>query len=428
MTKLLPAKIREKSRKRRRSFTLIELIIVVAIVAIISIIVLFALNPVELRRQARDSNRFSDSQVIDLGISLLRVDTPNLALGNTSTTYISIPDPTAGAAGNNCSGVAGLPKLPPGWTYHCVSPSNYRKIDGTGWLPINFALSSAGAPFEKLPTDPTNTTEGNRFYTYVTDGKNYVFTLLQESNKYFLNQKASLKDRGTDPTRIEVGRNPLLWAQATGLIGYWTFDEGGGIQSKNASVDQVLAADLENGVSWTAGKINGGVRFDGVNDIVTVGQASPTNEPNFGARSFSYGGWANLETSGLVEDRIIFKGGGGTRGYKLSFVESNNELYASVTDNDFATVTANFIKNFIDNNWHHFFVVVDKNSSLLKLFVNGVQAAQTNIPGGFSSLTNTGQPLRFGQDALLRGMLDEVRIYDRTLTATEINQIYVVTR
>ncbi len=199
-------------------------------------------------------------------------------------------------------------------------------------------------------------------------------------------------------------------------------------QSKNASVDQVLVADLENGVTWTNGKVDRAVKFDGVDDIVTVGPASPTNEPNFGARSFSYGGWSNIEFIGSTDHNIIYKSGAPTRGYRLNFWEGGNELYASVTDNNSVTVTASFIKNFLDGSWHHFFVVVDKVDNLLKLFVDGGQVSQTNIPIGFSSVTNTGQPLRFGQNALLKGLIDEVRIYDRPLSGTEIEQIYSVTK
>ncbi|TSC82192.1 MAG: Uncharacterized protein G01um101420_496 [Parcubacteria group bacterium Gr01-1014_20] len=425
MRRSLLIKIRANLKKRRRSFTLIELLIVIALVAIIAAIVLYVLNPAELQRQARDSNRFSDSQTIDLGTSLLAVDVSNLFLGNASTTYISVPDPTAPVSGgNNCSGLTGLPTQPPGWTYRCAHPSKYRNVDGSGWLPINFTLASAGSSFGVLPIDPANTVSGNRFYTYVTNGKDYVFTILQESEKYVAKEKASQKDKGTDPTRIEIGRKLLLWAEATGLTAYWPFDEGKGVSGKNYSIDQGLIAEFENGVSWTNGKVGGGVRFDGINDMVTVGASQGYNEPNFGARSFSYGGWANIEAIGNTDHGIIYKGGGGSRGYRLNFWEGGNELYASVTDNSFMSVSASFIKNFLDGTWHHFFAVIDKQANLLKLFVDGEPLAQTNIPGGFSSLTNTGQPLRLGQNALFKGIQDETRIYDRALNETEIKQIY----
>ncbi|KKW47096.1 MAG: hypothetical protein UY99_C0042G0007, partial [Parcubacteria group bacterium GW2011_GWA1_59_11] len=43
----------------RSSFTLIELLVVIAIVAILSAVVIITLNPAELLKQSRDSNRLS---------------------------------------------------------------------------------------------------------------------------------------------------------------------------------------------------------------------------------------------------------------------------------------------------------------------------------------------------------------------------------
>jgi len=44
---------------KRSAFTLIELLIVIAIIAILSIVVILVLNPAQLLKQSRDSNRVS---------------------------------------------------------------------------------------------------------------------------------------------------------------------------------------------------------------------------------------------------------------------------------------------------------------------------------------------------------------------------------
>ena len=51
---------RLRGNDRRESFTLIELLVVLALVAILSVVVILTLNPAELIKQARDSNRLSD--------------------------------------------------------------------------------------------------------------------------------------------------------------------------------------------------------------------------------------------------------------------------------------------------------------------------------------------------------------------------------
>ena len=69
----------------KRGFTLIELLVVIAIIAILAVVVVLVLNPAELLKQSRDSNRLSDLSTLKTGISLYIQDgqLPNLA----SSTY-----------------------------------------------------------------------------------------------------------------------------------------------------------------------------------------------------------------------------------------------------------------------------------------------------------------------------------------------------
>jgi hypothetical protein len=107
--------------------------------------------------------------------------TTGYSLGTPGTIYLSAPDPTATTAGNNCSGL-GLPVS--STTYHCAASSTYRKTDGTGWIPVNFASSTMGSPLGSLPVDPTNATSSGEYYQYATDGINFEIVGTPESQKY----------------------------------------------------------------------------------------------------------------------------------------------------------------------------------------------------------------------------------------------------
>lgn len=72
-----------------KGFTLIELLLVIAIVAILSAIVLLYLNPAELIKQARDSNRFSDLDTLKRAISVYLSDVTNPSLGTAGVCYQS---------------------------------------------------------------------------------------------------------------------------------------------------------------------------------------------------------------------------------------------------------------------------------------------------------------------------------------------------
>ncbi|NVJ61785.1 MAG: LamG domain-containing protein [Gammaproteobacteria bacterium] len=79
------------------------------------------------------------------------------------------------------------------------------------------------------------------------------------------------------------------------------------------------------------------------------------------------------------------------------------------------------------NNWYH--IAITYRSGEQKIYVNGTELANTNVTGTLS-LNNS--PLQIGQDQnfvgrFFNGLIDEVRIYDQTLTAANVNQIMMET-
>jgi hypothetical protein len=59
------------------------------------------------------------------------------------------------------------------------------------------------------------------------------------------------------------------------------------------------------------------------------------------------------------------------------------------------------------------------------IYANGVLAASTNAPSGSVSGTNTTYIGRSALSVLAHlGWLDEVRVYNRALTAAEVKQLY----
>ena len=104
----------------------------------------------------------------------------------------------------------------PAGYFHCPASSTYQNSDGTGWLPINFTLISAGNPLNQLPIDPTNTTSSEEYYVYSTDGTNYKVTASPEAQKNIQNmsqyaQGSSITLQGGYPqTWVRVPGNPTF--------------------------------------------------------------------------------------------------------------------------------------------------------------------------------------------------------------------------
>ena len=124
-------------------------------------------------------------------------------MGLASTTYISIPDPSAtSTAGDQCQSLM-LPSLPSGYSYHCAASSTFRNIDGTGWIPVDFQNISIGTPLSDLPIDPVNTTSSGLYYTYMTNGATgYQVTYGTESQKY---SQLCAAQNGQYPDLCEAG-------------------------------------------------------------------------------------------------------------------------------------------------------------------------------------------------------------------------------
>lgn len=178
-------------------FTLVELLIVIAILAILAAAVVIVLNPSELMAQARDAQRTTDVKAIKESIGLLIVDNPTASLGLANVTYVSLPDTSA-----TCANITGLPIIPTGWSYNCVTSANLRNINGSGWIPINLTSSNIGSPLASLPIDPINSVTDGNYYAYVASGSLYKVSMVAESAKYLVIGK---NDGGLNEAVYEVG-------------------------------------------------------------------------------------------------------------------------------------------------------------------------------------------------------------------------------
>ncbi len=194
--------------KTKDGFTLIELLVVIAIIAILAVVVVLTLNPGELLKQSRDSNRLSDLGTLKTAISFYLQDNrmPNLASSTAGYTgcYLSTSAGN-GTSTSKCGVFAGG-----GITTNVSTTSAlYRKVDATGWVPVNLSSVSFGTPLGALPIDPLNS--ANYYYAYAASSSNNMFELNAwiESTKYGKNGGGDVvsKDGGDASSTYETGTN-----------------------------------------------------------------------------------------------------------------------------------------------------------------------------------------------------------------------------
>lgn len=399
-----------------RSFTLIELLIVIGILTVLAVVVILVINPSEFLKQSRDSTRMTELQELNKAIAHYQSD-GGTNLGLTNKVYVSIPDSSP-----TCANL-GLSLLPSGWFYGCSNSDNYRKVNGTGWIPIPFTSISFGSTLEKLPIDPVNTTSTGNYYTYVVGGS-WKFTSSFESEKY---AKKMNTDGGTDPALFETGSNLSLLNTGRGLVGYWKFDEGSDINAADSSGNGNNGT-LTNSPTWTSGKIKGGLSFDGVDDYVVMSDTL-TNPSTFGGvnGSMTIVAWVNSTDVSRYSMATHHIGGfdyfsaGATGSGKLRTM-----VWDAVNNVNYWPISNGAISN---GNWFHI-VFIFEGGKGYKFYING--SLDRDYPNSNLSLYDYGSAsyIGYGTDAntYFKGLIDDVRVYNRALSAAEISAIYNATK
>ena len=201
----------------------------------------------------------------------------------------------------------------------------------------------------------------------------------------------------------------------TTLVTAYGMNEGTGTTLADAS-ETGHPGTLVNGPAWVAGQPTYGqaLSFDGINDAVSV--ANPASF-NFGTADFTIELWAKRNVLGGAQRHLFSKCDSTLwqSGCKEFYFNASNQL----TFDSFAT--GNIVSSTIaDTNWHHVAVTFTDSTNTLNMYVDGalVTTATTALEAdGAGHVVTLGNLI--GSNPF-SGLLDEVRIYSRTLTLAEI--------
>jgi prepilin-type N-terminal cleavage/methylation domain-containing protein len=202
----------------QKGFTLIELLVVIAIIAILSVVVILTLNPAQLLRESRDSNRLSDMGTIKNAVSIYFTD-QQVAPANVTSSECYATTETSSAifapASPTDDTIAPTSDCTP-WFVTASGPiiaTGSVAVDGTGWLPLDFDLINSGSPISQEPIDPINSagngsTEGY-FYSFIMNGTQFKMATKMESTEYSSggDKDAESTDGGENPWIFELGNN-----------------------------------------------------------------------------------------------------------------------------------------------------------------------------------------------------------------------------
>ncbi|MHC4158981.1 MAG: LamG domain-containing protein [Planctomycetota bacterium] len=206
------------------------------------------------------------------------------------------------------------------------------------------------------------------------------------------------------------------------LIAHWKFDEGSGTTAYDSAGDN--DGTLVNGPVWTTGQIGGALEFDGTNDYVVI-----SNEENFDFGSdidFTISLWIKAPSDIPTWMRIVDKCRAGHPPYEgIQLVRHQGDAVFAVLDSG-PSVWSWGNSDVSDDNWHFVTVVADRDGDL-QIYHNGV--LEDSDPLAIVGNINNNVPLAIGRSMdyngqYLNATIDELRIYNRALSAEEIWQLY----
>ena len=197
-----------------------------------------------------------------------------------------------------------------------------------------------------------------------------------------------------------------------GLVAAYGFDEGGGVSVADRSGSGNVGSVV--GASWDpAGRFGKALAFDGAGDVVSI----PDSASLHLSSAMTLEAWVKPSALGSTWRTVIFKERASGVTYALYANDDFSRPLAQLFDT--AEREAGGTTQLTPNVWTHLAATYDGSS--LKLFVNAVQVASISLS---SSIVSSTGPLKIGGNAIwgeyFTGLIDEVRIYNRPLTAAEI--------
>ena len=185
---------------------------------------------------------------------------------------------------------------------------------------------------------------------------------------------------------------------------------------------------LVNGVGYDSGN-GGALSFDGVDDRVNLGDILDA-----GSGDYTFQAWSRL-TSTNSQNKMIMDKRDGINRILLYSRGSDGFIQASIGDgSQLFSVVDNI--NHRDGIWRNYAFTVNRSNNLLKLYRNGVSVSSTDITGlgtqnnSKSLVLGAGYGGSSGLEASYywQGSIAQASIYNRALTASEIQQNFNATR
>ena len=218
--------------------------------------------------------------------------------------------------------------------------------------------------------------------------------------------------------RMKVMPAPVF----TQPVAYWMLDEGAGI----TAYDYVGNNDgTVIGPVWTTGQVGGALSFDGINDYVDLGNNSSLE---FGL-PVTISAWVNID---VLDNNVILATDASNSVYSGVWFQIHQGLidiaYGDATGGGAITRRAKKgLTALQTGTWYHIAGVI-RGATDMDIYINGVNDGGV-YSGSGGNVAYTSANAKIGKGVVwenyFQGLIDEVAIYDKALSAYEIQQQYL---
>ena len=305
-----------------------------------------------------------------------------------------------------------------------TTPVNQPPVITDANFPVYENAANGAIVGQLQASDPNpNTTLA---YSIVSGNTNGAFAI-SASGELSVANNTALQQNTSFQILVEVSDGEFT-SRATVSVG--VHDSSGlvvalGMDEATGSVTSDVSGQNNNGTisgaSWTTGQFGSALSFDGINDRVDLGNVDVTD--SFG---FTASAWINIDNVLSINDaRIVSKSIGSAEQshyWMLSTFDQKLRFRLKTGDNpDYGTTTliANN-GNLQSNVWHYATATYDGN--FMRLYLDGNEVGSIAKTGQIA--TSSAVPVSMGSNpsgyASWAGEIDELRIYNRALTPSEI--------
>lgn len=419
-----------------KGFTLIELLVAISIVGVLSAVTIVTINPFRQFNKAKDTQRQHT-------LSQLRTALADYYLDNDY-----YPESLEKLAEGNKPYINSLPLDPDGFSYEYLKPN----VPNPQWAAVFSQLepettADATKSFCSLTTLDSGCVPTNYYYEQtkttwacatvgkvVCSGTNSISTLSLPTGR-IIRPTATTAPPTLAPTDAPTPTITLT-PTATPIslpapVAYWNMDEPLGTTTvANSPSGTGLDGTSYSSTNVSAGKFGNARTFDGTTDYIYIPDTASLRFTN----GLTFAAW--LDTS-LTANGGLFSRGGGWSGLGWDIIINPGAMdfrsicLTSGTDNYTSTGLTS------GSGWHHFVVTFDSVTHSIKTYRDGNLISSSVTGGDGTPKTPTGvlcgssgqNYIGMGQESNFKykGLMDEVRIYNRAFSPNEVQALYSIT-